>query len=82
MVGDVLDRLHVVQIADLALEVEGATALVNTNFERKAKAALDAGYSKAFLTIVDANVTTLIAALVLFFSLFPPQYLIITVLYN
>ena len=28
--------------------------------------AVDAGYSKAFLTIVDANVTTLIAALVLF----------------
>ncbi|BCR05432.1 protein translocase subunit SecD [Desulfuromonas versatilis] len=28
--------------------------------------ALDAGYSKALLTIVDANVTTLIAALVLF----------------
>ncbi|OHB33149.1 MAG: protein-export membrane protein SecD [Desulfuromonadaceae bacterium GWC2_58_13] len=28
--------------------------------------ALDAGYSKAFLTIIDANVTTLIAALVLF----------------
>lgn len=33
---------------------------------RTAKAALDAGYSKAFLTIIDANVTTLIAALVLF----------------
>jgi len=30
------------------------------------KIALDAGYSKALLTIVDANVTTLIAALVLF----------------
>ena len=28
--------------------------------------AIDVGYSKAFLTIVDANVTTLIAALVLF----------------
>lgn len=28
--------------------------------------ALDAGYSKAFMTIIDANVTTLIAALVLF----------------
>jgi preprotein translocase subunit SecD len=28
-------------------------------------AAIDAGYSKAFLTIMDANVTTLIAALVL-----------------
>ncbi len=28
--------------------------------------AIDAGYSKAFLTIIDANVTTLIAALVLF----------------
>jgi len=33
---------------------------------RTAKAALDSGYSKAFLTIIDANVTTLIAALVLF----------------
>lgn len=33
---------------------------------RTVKAALDAGYSKAFLTIIDANVTTLIAALVLF----------------
>ncbi|MDT8440542.1 MAG: protein translocase subunit SecD [Desulfuromonadales bacterium] len=33
---------------------------------RTARAALDAGYSKAFLTIIDANVTTLIAALVLF----------------
>jgi len=30
------------------------------------RAAIDAGYSKAFLTIVDANITTLIAALVLF----------------
>lgn len=29
-------------------------------------AAIDGGYSKAFLTIVDANITTLIAALVLF----------------
>ena len=29
------------------------------------RAAIDAGYSKAFLTIMDANVTTLIAALVL-----------------
>ncbi|WP_432821449.1 protein translocase subunit SecD [Trichloromonas sp.] len=28
--------------------------------------AIDSGYSKAFLTIIDANVTTLIAALVLF----------------
>jgi preprotein translocase subunit SecD len=28
--------------------------------------ALDAGYAKAMLTIIDANVTTLIAALVLF----------------
>ncbi len=28
--------------------------------------AIDAGYAKAFLTIIDANVTTLIAALVLF----------------
>jgi preprotein translocase subunit SecD len=30
------------------------------------RAALEGGYSKAFLTIMDANVTTLIAALVLF----------------
>ncbi|MFQ5842151.1 MAG: protein translocase subunit SecD [Thermodesulfobacteriota bacterium] len=30
------------------------------------RAAIDGGYSRAFLTIVDANVTTLIAALVLF----------------
>jgi preprotein translocase subunit SecD len=30
------------------------------------RAAIDGGYGKAFLTIVDANVTTLIAALVLF----------------
>ncbi|MBN2720435.1 MAG: protein translocase subunit SecD [Proteobacteria bacterium] len=30
------------------------------------RAAIEAGYSKAFLTIVDANITTLIAALVLF----------------
>jgi preprotein translocase subunit SecD len=30
------------------------------------RAALDAGFSKAFWTIIDANVTTLIAALVLF----------------
>jgi preprotein translocase subunit SecD len=29
-------------------------------------AAIDGGYSKAFLTIMDANVTTLIAAVVLF----------------
>ncbi|MBW6511902.1 MAG: protein translocase subunit SecD [Desulfuromonadaceae bacterium] len=33
---------------------------------KTARAALDAGFSKAFLTIIDANVTTLIAALVLF----------------
>jgi len=33
---------------------------------RTARAALEAGYAKAFLTIIDANVTTLIAALVLF----------------
>ncbi len=33
---------------------------------RTTRAAIDAGYSKAFLTIIDANVTTLIAALVLF----------------
>jgi preprotein translocase subunit SecD len=30
------------------------------------RAAVDGGYSKAFLTILDANITTLIAALVLF----------------
>jgi preprotein translocase subunit SecD len=30
------------------------------------RAALDAGYSRAFLTIIDANVTTLIAGVVLF----------------
>ncbi|MFC1890501.1 protein translocase subunit SecD [Thermodesulfobacteriota bacterium] len=30
------------------------------------RACIDAGYSKAFLTILDANITTLIAALVLF----------------
>ncbi len=33
---------------------------------KTARNALEAGYSKAFLTIIDANVTTLIAALVLF----------------
>ncbi len=33
---------------------------------RAPKLALDSGYSKAFLTIIDANITTLIAALVLF----------------
>jgi preprotein translocase subunit SecD len=33
---------------------------------KTARAALEAGYAKAFLTIIDANVTTLIAALVLF----------------
>ena len=33
---------------------------------KSARAAISGGYSKAFLTIVDANVTTLIAALVLF----------------
>ncbi len=33
---------------------------------KTSRAALDAGFSKAFLTIIDANVTTLIAALVLF----------------
>jgi len=30
------------------------------------RAAIDAGYSKAFVTILDANTTTLIAALFLF----------------
>ena len=33
---------------------------------RTARAALEAGYEKAKLTIIDANITTLIAALVLF----------------
>lgn len=33
---------------------------------KKALAALDAGYDKAFSTIIDANVTTFIAALILF----------------
>ena len=35
-------------------------------FGRTPRAAIDAGYSRATLTILDANVTTLIAALVLF----------------
>ena len=35
-------------------------------FGRTARAALEAGYEKAKLTIIDANITTLIAALVLF----------------
>ncbi|AMV72514.1 preprotein translocase subunit SecD [Desulfuromonas sp. DDH964] len=33
---------------------------------KPARAALDAGFSKAFVTIIDANVTTLLAALILF----------------
>jgi preprotein translocase subunit SecD len=33
---------------------------------KTARAALDAGYAKALSTIIDANITTLIAALVLF----------------
>ena len=33
---------------------------------KPARAAIDAGYSKAFVTILDSNVTTLIAALFLF----------------
>ncbi|HDD52540.1 MAG TPA: protein translocase subunit SecD, partial [Thermosulfidibacter takaii] len=33
---------------------------------RTVRAAVDAGFSRAFITILDANVTTLIAALVLF----------------
>ncbi len=36
------------------------------NIGKTPRAAVDAGYSKATLTILDANVTTLIAALVLF----------------
>ena len=35
-------------------------------FGRTARAAIEAGYEKAKLTIIDANITTLIAALVLF----------------
>ncbi|OQY19757.1 MAG: protein translocase subunit SecD [Desulfobacteraceae bacterium 4572_35.1] len=35
-------------------------------FGKSARVAIDAGFSKAFVTIVDANITTLIAALVLF----------------
>ncbi len=37
-----------------------------TRLGRTARAALEAGYEKAKLTIIDANITTLIAALVLF----------------
>ena len=33
---------------------------------RTARAAIDAGYNRATLTVLDANVTTLIAAVVLF----------------
>ena len=33
---------------------------------KPARAALDAGFAKAFVTIIDANVTTLLAALILF----------------
>jgi preprotein translocase subunit SecD len=33
---------------------------------KPARAALDAGFSKAFITIVDSNVTTLLAGLILF----------------
>jgi preprotein translocase subunit SecD len=33
---------------------------------KTSRAALEAGYSKAFSTIIDANITTLVAALVLF----------------
>ena len=36
------------------------------NLGKTARAAVDAGYDRATLTILDANVTTLIAALVLF----------------
>jgi len=36
------------------------------NIGRTPRAAVDAGYDRATLTILDANVTTLIAALVLF----------------
>ena len=36
------------------------------NIGKTPRAAVDAGYDKATLTILDANVTTLIAALVLF----------------
>jgi preprotein translocase subunit SecD len=33
---------------------------------KSARIAIDSGYAKAFVTIVDANITTLIAAVVLF----------------
>jgi preprotein translocase subunit SecD len=36
------------------------------NLGKTPRAAVDAGYDRATLTILDANVTTLIAALVLF----------------
>jgi preprotein translocase subunit SecD len=36
------------------------------NLGKTPRAAVDAGYNRATLTILDANVTTLIAALVLF----------------
>ena len=36
------------------------------NLGKTPRAAVDSGYNKATLTILDANVTTLIAALVLF----------------
>ncbi len=36
------------------------------NLGKTPRAAVDAGYERATLTILDANVTTLIAALVLF----------------
>jgi preprotein translocase subunit SecD len=36
------------------------------NIGKTPRAAVDAGYERATLTILDANVTTLIAALVLF----------------
>jgi preprotein translocase subunit SecD len=37
-----------------------------TRLGRTVRAAVDAGFSRAFITILDANVTTIIAALVLF----------------
>ena len=36
------------------------------NLGKTSRAGLDSGYSKAFLTIMDANITTLIAAIVLY----------------
>lgn len=47
------------------------------------RAAIDAGYSRAFLTILDANVTTLITAIVLFqFGTGPVKGFAVTLMYG